>query len=65
MVTLVNELSDIVPACNSYDKRKPDKLTILKLAVEHLRSLKSGNPGGMSTVSNKNVRQHVEIMPTN
>jgi len=35
MATYVNELCDMVPACSTL-ARKPDKLTILRLAVAHM-----------------------------
>ncbi len=38
MATYVNELCDMVPACSTL-ARKPDKLTILRLAVAHMKAL--------------------------
>lgn len=38
MATYVNELCDMVPACSTL-ARKPDKLTILRLAVAHMKTL--------------------------
>lgn len=38
MAQYVNELCDMVPACSSLG-RKPDKLTILRLAVAHMKTL--------------------------
>ena len=38
MATYVNELCDMVPACSTL-ARKPDKLTILRLAVGHMKAL--------------------------
>jgi aryl hydrocarbon receptor nuclear translocator len=38
MASYVNELCDMIPACNTL-ARKPDKLTILKMAVGHMSSL--------------------------
>lgn len=38
MASYVNELCDMVPACSTL-ARKPDKLTILRLAVAHMKSL--------------------------
>jgi len=43
MATYVDELCDMVPACSTL-ARKPDKLTILRLAVAHMKSLQ-GNTG--------------------
>ncbi|ELT93058.1 hypothetical protein CAPTEDRAFT_104448, partial [Capitella teleta] len=43
MASYVNELCDMVPACSTL-ARKPDKLTILRLAVAHMKSLQgTGN----------------------
>ncbi|CAD5112903.1 DgyrCDS2110 [Dimorphilus gyrociliatus] len=43
MATYVNELCDMVPACSTL-ARKPDKLTILRLAVAHMKTLQgTGN----------------------
>ena len=42
MAVYVNELCDMVPACSTL-ARKPDKLTILRLAVAHMKSLQ-GKP---------------------
>ncbi|XP_013385137.1 aryl hydrocarbon receptor nuclear translocator homolog isoform X2 [Lingula anatina] len=43
MATYVNELCDMVPACSTL-ARKPDKLTILRLAAAHMKTLRgTGN----------------------
>lgn len=39
MTAYITELSDMVPACQSL-ARKPDKLTILRMAVNHMKSLR-------------------------
>ena len=39
MNAYINELSDMVPSCNNLIRR-PDKLTILKMAVSYMKSLR-------------------------
>ena len=39
MNAYVTELSDMLPNCSNLPRR-PDKLTILKMAVNHMKSLK-------------------------
>lgn len=51
MTAYITELSDMVPACQSL-ARKPDKLTILRMAVNHMKSLR-----GMYIIKNINVNE--------
>ena len=44
----INDLAQLVPQCRNVHSRKLDKLTILKLAVQHLRSGPGGSPGNTS-----------------
>lgn len=42
MAAYFNELCSMVPTCNTL-QRKPDKLTILRMASSHMRQLRASN----------------------
>ncbi|XP_041709549.1 aryl hydrocarbon receptor nuclear translocator-like protein 2 isoform X1 [Coregonus clupeaformis] len=52
MNTLIDELSGIIPSCNPM-ARKLDKLTVLRMAVHHLKALKAGASSSFTDVNYK------------
>ena len=47
MTTYINELCDMVPTCSTL-ARKPDKLTILRMAVSHMKNMRGKSAGFVS-----------------
>ncbi|XP_043963863.1 aryl hydrocarbon receptor nuclear translocator-like protein 2 isoform X1 [Gambusia affinis] len=52
MNNLIDELSTMIPACQPM-ARKLDKLTVLRKAVQHLKSLKAGASGAFADAKHK------------
>ncbi|XP_037616393.1 aryl hydrocarbon receptor nuclear translocator-like protein 1 isoform X3 [Sebastes umbrosus] len=52
MNNLIDELSAMIPACQPF-ARKLDKLTVLRKAVQHLKTLKAGTSGAFNDTTYK------------
>jgi len=57
MATYVNELCDMVPSCSTL-ARKPDKLTILRLAVAHMKTLQGGSESFLLYIIMLSIKLH-------
>lgn len=62
MTAYITELSDMVPTCSAL-ARKPDKLTILRMAVAHMKNLR-GNLSYYYYVENEISVDFLSYAPT-
>lgn len=63
MTQYITELSDMVPTCSAL-ARKPDKLTILRMAVSHMKSMRgTGNKSTDGAYKPSFLTEQVPVPP--
>lgn len=63
MTQYITELSDMVPTCSAL-ARKPDKLTILRMAVSHMKSMRgTGNKSTDGAYKPSFLTEQVRVWP--
>ena len=64
MTQYITELSDMVPTCSAL-ARKPDKLTILRMAVSHMKSMRgTGNTSTDGAYKPSFLTEQVPVVAT-
>ena len=64
MTQYITELSDMVPTCSAL-ARKPDKLTILRMAVSHMKSMRgTGNKSTDGAYKPSFLTEQVPVQPS-